>query len=241
MIIEGEGFIPEPGDVYEYTCGNDQGYGYMVPVKTSKGWDFIDTYHLGTPLFKSCMKSYDEASVAQVMELALEEHDIFVRRRVFDFYHRNAFLGRETVPDELSFLFSLNDYRIASRRECRDYEPEDTILNVPLYREQRFDWDSGRALGLCFVRCDADKSLRREFGSLLEEAEASLPFVSALLAAEPLEKAAKKLDEMRAGGLATGKDEEKLARIKEKTDIISRCAEELRAVDAKHCGKEVVS
>ena len=25
-----------PGDVYEYSCGNNQGYGYMVPVKTSK-------------------------------------------------------------------------------------------------------------------------------------------------------------------------------------------------------------
>ena len=24
-----------PGDVYEYSCGNDQGYGYMIPVKTS--------------------------------------------------------------------------------------------------------------------------------------------------------------------------------------------------------------
>ena len=91
MIIEGEGFIPEPGDVYSYACGNDQGYGYMVPVKTSKGWDFIDTYHLGTPSFKSCMKYYDEASVARVMELALEEHDGFARRRVL-------FLSPERVP-----------------------------------------------------------------------------------------------------------------------------------------------
>ncbi len=36
------------GDVYKYRCVNDQGYGYMISVKTSKGWDFIDTYQISS-------------------------------------------------------------------------------------------------------------------------------------------------------------------------------------------------
>lgn len=34
MEINGDSV--KPGDVYEYSCDNNQGYGYMVPVKTSK-------------------------------------------------------------------------------------------------------------------------------------------------------------------------------------------------------------
>lgn len=43
---EANGDRIRPGDVYEYSCCNDQGYGYMIPVKTSGGWDYIDTYQL---------------------------------------------------------------------------------------------------------------------------------------------------------------------------------------------------
>lgn len=42
-----------PGDVYAYRCDNHQGYGIMVPVKTSRGWDFIDTYQLDSPLINA--------------------------------------------------------------------------------------------------------------------------------------------------------------------------------------------
>lgn len=39
MTISGDAI--RPGDVYEYRCDNDQGYGYMIPVKTT------DTAHGG--------------------------------------------------------------------------------------------------------------------------------------------------------------------------------------------------
>lgn len=47
--METDKHIIAPDDVYEYKCDNNQGYGYMIPVKTSVGWDFIDTYHLDRP------------------------------------------------------------------------------------------------------------------------------------------------------------------------------------------------
>lgn len=57
-----------PGDVYAYRCYNDQGYGIMVPVKTSDGWDFIDTYHLHSTSMKPG-ETLDEASVRNIIEL----------------------------------------------------------------------------------------------------------------------------------------------------------------------------
>ena len=40
--------------------------------------------------------------------------------------------------------------------------------------QQNYNWNSGKALGLCFVRKDAEKSLINEFRSLLAEASSSI-------------------------------------------------------------------
>ena len=52
-MINGETEINEntikAGDIYQYRCDNDQGSGYLISVKTSKGWDLFDTYKLAIP------------------------------------------------------------------------------------------------------------------------------------------------------------------------------------------------
>ena len=72
MGISGDFIMP--GDVYEYRCGNDQGYGYMIPVKTSNGCDFIDTYQLDNPWLQDG-ETKDEASIRRIIELGNSEHD----------------------------------------------------------------------------------------------------------------------------------------------------------------------
>lgn len=218
-----------PGDVYMYSCGNDQGYGYMVPVKTSNGWDLIDTYQLDIPLRKAGETS-DAASVRRVIELGRGEHDGYVGRAASSFYHRNARFGKESVPDGLSLVLNLGDYAPASPRECEDYDEADVAWYVPLYHEQHFDWDSGRTLGLCFVRNGAKKSLVAEFRSLLSEASGSIVEPCAGRAAFLLGKAREKLCELEAAGLATKSCEADVGYLASRAEIIDECVEKLRSV-----------
>lgn len=118
---EANGDRIRPGDVYEYSCRNDQGYGYMIPVKTSGGWDFIDTYQLGIPLSKDGETS-DDASIRRIIELGNGEHDGYVSNQTSMFYHRNAHFGKAAVPYGLRLAFNLNDYNPTPRRECEDYD-----------------------------------------------------------------------------------------------------------------------
>ena len=217
-----------PGDVYAYRCDNHQGYGIMVPVKTSRGWDFIDTYHLHSPSMKPGETS-DEASVRNIIELGSGEYDGYVSRVVSDFYHKNAIFHCEEVPPRLALLFNVSDYDIVSRREARDFDDDDVVLFVPMYREQHFDWDSGRTLGLCFVRKGAVRSLAREFNSLCNDAWQQLTMPSVGMAAEFLEKAQDKLRELEASGLAAQGDKARVIEIKMCIKAIEECRGEIDA------------
>lgn len=219
-----------PGDVYECSCGNDQGYGYMIPVKTSKGWDFIDTYQLDIPWRKDG-ETGDDASIRRIIELGHGEHDEYVSRVTSIFCHRNALLARTTVPYGLRLMFNLNDYNAASRRECEDYDDNDVVYYVPLYREQHYSWNLGRTLGLCFVRKDAEKSPVAEFRSLLSEAYSSIVEPRVSVADCLLGKVEKKLRELKDLGLSTQEDEGAVSRLAKRIEIISKCAGDLREIE----------
>lgn len=219
-----------PGDVYKYSCGNDQGYGYMVPVKTSSGWDFIDTYHLGIPWRKDG-ENGDDASIRQIIELGYGEHDGYVSRATSSFYYRNAHLGRTAIPYGLRLAFNLNDYEVATRRECDDYDSGDVIIFVPLYFDQHYNWNSGKALGLCFVRKGVKKSPVNEFRSLLEEASSSIVKPYAGTAAFLLGKVEEKLHELEGAGKSTQRDKDAVSRLSKRIEIIDKCAKDLREID----------
>lgn len=221
-----------PGDVYAYRCDNDQGYGIMVPVKTSRGWDFIDTYHLHSPSMK-LGETLDEASVREIIELGTGEYDGYVSRVVSNFYHANAIFHCEEVPSRLTLLFNVSDYDIISRREARDFDDDDVAICIPMYREQHFDWGSGRTLGLCFVRKGAVRSLAREFNSLCNDAWQQLTMPSVGIAAGFLEKAQDKLRELEASGLASRGDEARVLEIKACIRAIEECRDEIDAA----CGR----
>lgn len=222
-----------PGDVYEYRCDNGHGYGYMVPVRTSSGWDFIDTYQLGIPRRKDG-ETGEEASVRRIIELGHGEHDGYVSRVVSDFYYKNAIFNCKTVPSRLTLLFNVNDYDVISRREARDFDDDDVAIFVPMYMEQHFDWGSGRTLGLCFVRKGAVRSLAREFNSLCNDASQQLTMPSVGMAAEFLEKAQDKLREVEASGLASRGDEARVLEIKEVIRAIEECRDEIDAACARY-------
>lgn len=219
-----------PGDVYAYRCDNGQGYGIMVPVKTSDGWDFIDTYHLGSPSMKPG-ETLDEASVRNIIELGSGEFDGYVSRVVSNFYHQNAIFHCEEVPSRLTLLFNVSDYDIISRREARDFDDDDVVLFVPMYREQHFDWGSGRTLGLCFVRKGAKKDPAAEFRALLGEASDSIVEPRASSAATLLGRAQKKLRELEDLGLSTKEAEDAVSRLAKRIRVINKCREELLEID----------
>lgn len=218
-----------PGDIYAYRCYNDQGYGIMVPVKTSRGWDFIDTYHLHSPSMKPG-ETLDEASVREIIELGTGDYDGYVGRVVSNFYHKNAIFNCEEVPSRLALLFNVGDYDIISRRGAREFDDDDVEISVPMYREQHFDWDSGRTLGLCFVRKGAVRSLAREFNSMCVEAwqELTMPEVGA--AAYFLEKANAKLKELEESGVATQSDKARVLEIKMCITAIEKCRGEIDTI-----------
>lgn len=219
-----------PGDVYEYSCGNDQGYGYMIPVKTSKGWDFIDTYHLGIPWRKDG-ESDDDASIRRIIELGHGKHDRYVRNATSSFYHCNAHFNNTEVPYGLRFVFNLGDYSVVSNRECEDYDSSDVVVFVPLYREQHFHWDSGRTRGLCFVKKDAKKTPVNEFKSLLADALRLITEPSAWMAASRLDEIKKKLRELEDLGLSTQESRDAVSRLAKRIEIINKCAEDLREIE----------
>lgn len=215
-----------PGDVYKYICHNDQGYGYMIPVKTSSGWDFIDTYQLGIPLSKDGETS-DDASIRRIIELGHGEHDGYVNRATSTFYHRNAHFRATAVPYGLRFAFNLNDYDATPSSECENYDDGDVVYYVPLYREQHYSWNSGRALGLCFVRKGAEKDRVNEFQSLLREASISIvsPYVGR--ASSLLSRIEEKLHELEDLGLSTQKNEDDVSYLAKRIEIIGRCNNDL--------------
>lgn len=220
----------KPGNVYEYRCGNDQGYGYMIPVKTSNGWDFIDTYQLDIPWLQDG-ETKDEASIRRIIELGTGEHDGYVSRATSSFYHSNARFGKTTVPCDMRLAFNLNDYDVVSRRECDNYDSDDVILFVPLYFEQHYSWNYGKTLGLCFVRKDAEKSLVNELRSLLAEASSSIVEPYAGNAAFFLGKAEEKLHELDGAGKSTQRDKDAVSRLAKRIETIGKCVEDLREID----------
>lgn len=215
-----------PGDVYAYRCSNDQGYGIMVPVKTSNGWDFIDTYHLHSPSMKPG-ETLDEASVRNIIELGSGEHDGYVSRVVSDFYHQNAILNCKTVPSRLTLMFNVNDYDVISRRDARDFDDDDVAIFIPMYREQHFDRYSGRTLGLCFVRKGAARSLAREFYFLCVDAWQEMTMPGAGMAEEFLAKAQAKLKELEASGVASQGDKARVLEIKMCIRAIEKCRNDI--------------
>lgn len=223
---EANGEHIRPGDVYTYSRHNDQGYGYMIPVKTSSGWDFIDTYQLDIPSRKDG-ETGDDASIRRIIELGHGEHDGYVSWQTSMFYHRNAYLGRAAVPYGLRLAFNLNDYNVAPSRECENYDDSDVVYYVPLYREQHYNWSSGRALGLCFVRKGAEKDRVNEFRSLLGEASSSIvsPYVGR--ASSLLSKIEEKLHELEGLGLSTQKNEDDVSYLAKRIEIIDRCNKDL--------------
>lgn len=215
-----------PGDVYEHRCENDQGYGIMVPVKTSSGWDLIDTYHLDPPTSRHGETS-DSASVRRVIDLVNGEHDGYVSRVTSSFYHRNARCGAREVPHGLRLLLNLGDYDVVRRRECEDYDEADVVMDVPLYREQHFDWASGRTRGLCFVRKGAVKTPAREFHALCTHAWRELTLPNAGIADTLLDTALDKLRELREAGLATRADEARFFETVMVIQAIKKCQDEI--------------
>lgn len=227
---ETNGNTIRPGDVYKYRCDNDQGYGYMIPVKTSKGWDFIDTYQLGVP-WRNDGETGDNASIRQIIELGHGEHDGYVNRATSSFYYRNAHFGETKVPYGLHLAFNLSDYNIASRRECENYNYNDVVYNVPLYREQHYSWNYGKAFGLCFVRKGAKKSLINEFKSLLAEAHSSITAPQIGTAIYLLDKIEEKLHELDDLGLSTQEDKDAFSYLANRIKIINKCVEDLKEIN----------
>lgn len=218
--------VIRPGDVYAYRCDNDQGYGIMVPVKTSDGWDYIDTYHLHSTSMKPG-ETLDEASVRNIIELGSSEHDGYVSRVVSDFYHKNAILHCKTVPSRLTLMFNVSDYDIISRREARDFDDGDVAIFIPMYREQHFDWGSGRTLGLCFVRKGAVRSLAREFYFLCVDAWQQLTMPGVGMAEEFLAKAQAKLKELEASGVASQDNKADVVKLKVCIEAIKECRDKV--------------
>lgn len=225
-----------PGDVYRYSCNNNQGYGYMIPVKTSNGWDFIDTYQLDYPWQKDG-ESKKEASVRQIIELGISEHDGYVNRKTSSFYHHNIHLGRTEVPFGLQLLLNLNDYDIMPRSKCEDYDNSDTIYHVPLYREQNFSWNLNKALGLCFVKKESKKNPVKEFRNLLTDTSNSITRPYAGDSVFYLNKAKEKLAELESLGLATQKDKDAVQRLSERIEVINKCIEDLKKINMKYLAK----
>lgn len=227
---EANGDRIRPGDVYEYSCSNDQGYGYMIPVKTSSGWDFIDTYQLDIPSRKDG-ETGDDASIRRIIELGDGEHDGYVSRATSTFYHRNAHFRATAVPFGLRLAFNLNDYNSTSSSECENYDDSDVVYYVPLYREQHYSWNLGRTLGLCFVRKGAEKSPVNELRSLLREASNSIvsPYVGR--AASLLSRIEEKLRELEDLGLSTQRYEDDVSYLAKRIEIIGKCTKDLEKVN----------
>ena len=157
-----------PGDIYEHHFPNDQAYGYSIPVKTSRGWDLIDTYQLSHPSYQDGETS-DQASIRRVIELASTDHDFYASRCANDFYHRNITCNVTSPLKDYVLVGNLDDFRIGSNREADDYALTDVLRYIPLYFEQHYSWNFGRAMGLTFIRKGARPKPERKLKAFLAD------------------------------------------------------------------------
>lgn len=190
------------GDVYEYTAHNHQAYGYMIPVKTSKGWDLVDTYHLDSPGMRGDERGCD-AAIRRIVELGESDHDGYVTRATSNFYHRNHRVNPGS-DSSLELVCNLTEFRPTYRdRDCHDYADIDVIMHVPLYREQNFSWSLGRTMGTNLIRKGAEPDPTKIYDALIADAFDSMQAPSICGARNRLESACKQLDKLKERGLAT--------------------------------------
>lgn len=157
-----------PGDIYQHHFGNDQSYGYSIPVKTSRGWDLIDTYQLSSPSWQNGEGS-DKASVRRIIELASTEHDFYAPRCASNFYHQNITRNVTCPLESYVLVCNLNDFNISSDREAADYDPDDVLKHIPLYFEQHYSWNLGHTLGLTFVKKDAQPKSEQKLKAFIND------------------------------------------------------------------------
>lgn len=131
-------------------------------------------------------------------------------------------------------MFNVSDYDIISRREARDFDDDDVAIFIPMYREQHFDWGSGRTLGLCFVRKGAARSLAREFYFLCADAWKELTMPGVGMAEEFLAKAQAKLKELEESGVASQGDKARVLEIKMCIKAIEECRDEIDAARGRY-------
>lgn len=222
-----------PGDIFAHNWGNDQSYGVCVPVRTSRGWDLIDTYQID----HVCMRggeTADEASIRRVIELAETEHDHYVCRRTYEFYHHNGLTDITGPRSDFTLICNLTEMRIITDREAEDYDPKDVVCRVPLYNEQHFSWSLGRTMGLTLVRRDAEPSDHRTLRALISDAhEPKTPYVMRslnLLEDEIRPLAAR----MRAEGRLTPYEELDLAYLEDRLEALRTCEKAVSACSADY-------
>lgn len=211
-----------PGDIFAHNWGNDQSYGVCVPVRTSRGWDLIDTYQID----HVCMRggeTADEASIRRVIELAKTEHDHYVRRRTYEFYHHNGLTDITGPRRDFTLICNLTEMRVVGDREAEDYDPEDVVRHVPLYNEQHFSWSLGRTMGLTLVRRDAKPSDHRCLSALISDAyEPKTPYTTRArnILHDDIGPLAEK---MRTEGRLTPREELKLEILKRRLEALHTC------------------
>ena len=222
-----------PGDIFAHNWGNDQSYGVCVPVRTSRGWDLIDTYQID----HVCMRggeTADEASIRRVIELAKTEHDHYVRRRTYEFYHHNGLTDITGPRRDFTLICNLTEMRVVSDREAEDYDPKDVVRHVPLYNEQHFAWSLGRTMGLTLVCRDAAPSEHHTLRALISDAhEPETPYVTRSL--NLLEDKIRPLAaRMRAEGRLTTYEELELSYLEDRLEALRTCEKAVSAYSANY-------
>lgn len=221
-----------PGDIFAHHFGNDQSYGVSIPIKTSTGWDLLDTYQVSSPSYKRDESGID-AAIRRINELAESEHDGYARRCAYNYYHHNV-LTQVTEPrKDYTLICNLNDYRGTYRdREAHDYDDDDVIWHIPLYWEQNFSWNLGRTMGTTLIRKDAKPSDEKKFHAIVADIidDAPIPYLHS--AKQNLERLTSIVDGMRDRGELTELLQVQYTWICERVRVLDECIAEWNRVSA---------
>lgn len=198
-MTESKTFGLRPGVIYEanpsdlspwarkinYSRPYDQNYGefLMVVVPDDDPGSYagqvwmIDTYHMSSPAVPQGPGTRDEKVVA--MRAGMESaSSSAVHAWRWDCYYDSCVRLTEQNAKFFTELCDLSQFRPAKDGELGDYDPEDTVMGVHLYREHGYRYDSGDR-GINLVRRDAAKRPQRQATNIESQLRSEFPSYSA--------------------------------------------------------------
>lgn len=155
-----------------YFDGNDQSYGYFLPVAVEMPCNtgnnevfiyMIDTYVIDRPHYDDF-----EELVEAIKSWRNPENGCRIRNQSFNYYHSGAFRLTDDIAPAFELVCDLSKVKPIYSDEAVKYEDGDVFWNVKLYHTHNFSWEEGTK-GVILAKKNASPTGERSLKAVLDK------------------------------------------------------------------------